>query len=180
MCLGQKNFCGKTWRSFEVRTGAMMKCNDVLDILYGHDEPLSLGKHAAFVFHIVFCRRCAAALKHWQEAEALLQNGFPPSPDFTEAVMKLVYDEEEYTQEDAAFAIPGGVSTRGWVIVGFIVLVSLSTLVFGGEFTSLVLGWGASFLLPLGITIGILITGYGALFIGSHLKELSVRFNLKV
>jgi hypothetical protein len=38
---------------------------------------------------------------------------------------------------------------------------------------------GSSFLLPVGITIGIVLTCYGALFIGSHLKELSSRFRLR-
>jgi hypothetical protein len=37
---------------------------------------------------------------------------------------------------------------------------------------------GLSFLLPLGITVGVVLTCYGALFIGSHLKELSKHFNL--
>jgi hypothetical protein len=37
---------------------------------------------------------------------------------------------------------------------------------------------GSSFLLPVGITIGAVLTGYGALFIGSHLKELSSRFRI--
>jgi hypothetical protein len=35
-----------------------------------------------------------------------------------------------------------------------------------------------SFLLPVGITVGIVLTSYGALFIGGHLKELSERFRL--
>jgi len=30
----------------------------------------------------------------------------------------------------------------------------------------------------MGITIGIILTTYGALFIGSHLKQLSERFGL--
>jgi hypothetical protein len=33
-------------------------------------------------------------------------------------------------------------------------------------------------MIPIGITIGIMLTGYGALFIGSHLKEFSERFGL--
>jgi hypothetical protein len=35
-----------------------------------------------------------------------------------------------------------------------------------------------SFLLPVGITFGIVLTSYGALFIGSHLEEFSERFGL--
>jgi hypothetical protein len=155
-----------------------MKCNDALDTVY-QDELPSLKERFVLALHILFCRRCAGQLKAYEQARMLLRrNFFLPSPDFTEALMKRIYEEEDSAGE--VFAIPGGVSTRGWVIAGFIVLISLSTLFFGGEFTSLVLGWGSSFLLPLGITIGIVITSYGALFIGSHLKELSERFNLKV
>jgi hypothetical protein len=155
-----------------------MKCDDALDTVYQDGLP-SLKERFALALHILFCPRCAARLRDYEQARILMQqNFFPPSPDFTEALMKHIFEEEDSAGE--VFAIPGGVSTRGWIIVGFIVLISLSTLFFGGEFTRLVLGWGSSFLLPLGITIGMIITGYGALFIGSHLKELSERFNLKV
>jgi hypothetical protein len=74
--------------------------------------------------------------------------------------------------------IPGGLSTRGWVIAGFIILVSMATAFFGLDFQKLAQETGTSFLLPIGITIGIVLTTYGALFIGSHLQELSERFGL--
>jgi hypothetical protein len=155
-----------------------MKCNDALDTVYQDEQP-SFKERFVLSLHILFCRRCAAQIKAYEQSRILMQrNFFPLSPDFTEAFMKQVYEEKDSAGE--MFAIPGEVSTRFWVIAGFIVVFSFSTLFFGGEFTSLVLGWGSSFLLPLGITIGIVITGYGALFIGSHLKELSERFKLKV
>jgi hypothetical protein len=73
---------------------------------------------------------------------------------------------------------PQGVSFRSWVIAGLIILVSLSSSFFNLDFVETVASYGSSFLLPVGLTIGIVVTGYGALFIGSHLKELSTRFRL--
>ena len=90
----------------------------------------------------------------------------------------MVAAEEEQQETEEIYAVPGGLSTRGWVIAGLIILVSLVTAFFGLDFQKLALETGMSFLLPVGITIGIVLTSYGALFIGSHLKELSERFGL--
>ena len=84
----------------------------------------------------------------------------------------------EWQEAEEAFEIPGGLTTRGWVIAGFVILVSLVTAFFGLEFNNIAGEAGKSFMLPMGITIGIVLTSYGALFIGSHLKELSERFGL--
>ncbi|MDR2049275.1 MAG: peptidoglycan-binding protein, partial [Treponema sp.] len=115
--------------------------------------------------------------RRFEDARELLVSGFiPSSPDFTDAIMDKIYAEE---QGEEVFDIPGGVSTRGWVIAGIIILVSLATSFFGGDFISIAASQGSSFLLPLGILIGIIVSAYGALFIGSHLKELSERFRLR-
>jgi hypothetical protein len=81
----------------------------------------------------------------------------------------MLYDEQNPAYE---------VSFRGWVITGFIILISLAMSLFGMDFMRTIPGSAASFLLPIGITIGSIVTVYGALFIGSHLKELSDRFGL--
>jgi uncharacterized membrane protein len=85
----------------------------------------------------------------------------------------------EEIQEAETVSLPGGLSTRAWVIVGFIVLFSLITSFFGRNFINVADSSGSSFLVPLGITIGIVVTSYCALFIGSHLKELSEHFRLR-
>jgi hypothetical protein len=82
----------------------------------------------------------------------------------------MPFEEEELSPE-----VPFG----GWVITGLVVLFSLATSFMGMDFISVATAQGSSFLLPLGITIGLVVTGYGALFIGSHLKELSDRFRLR-
>jgi len=104
--------------------------------------------------------------------EDLMRNDFfPPSPALEDSVMLLVNAEEELHPA-------GGFSTKGWIAAGLVMLVSLATAFFGFDFNRLALASGMSFMIPVGITIGIALSCYGALFIGSHLKELSERFGL--
>jgi hypothetical protein len=70
------------------------------------------------------------------------------------------------------------ISLRGWVITGIVVLISLVTTCFSIDFSGEALSQNSSFLLAVWITFGAVITGYGAFFIGSHLKEFSSRFRL--
>ena len=102
----------------------------------------------------------------------------PAAPGLEEAVMAAIAVEENISPETEEALIPGGFSTRGWVIAGLAMLVSLATAFFGLEFNKVALAAGMSFMIPIGITFGIVLTGYGALFIGSHLKELTERFGL--
>jgi hypothetical protein len=153
-----------------------MKCDEFTNIVYEREEKFSIRERFSLALHVFCCGRCARELRRFEDARELLVSGFiPPSPDFTNAIMAKIYAEEK--QE--VFDIPGGVPTRGWVIAGVIITVSLATSFFGGDFISIAAAQGSSFLLPLGILIGIIISAYGALFIGSHLKELSERFRLR-
>jgi hypothetical protein len=102
---------------------------------------------------------------------------FPLSPGLEDSIMSMVAEEEQQEGEEN-YAVPAGLSMRGWVIAGLIILVSLATTFFGLDFHKLAIEKGMSFLLPVGITVGIVLTVYGAFFIGSHLKELSERFGL--
>ena len=104
---------------------------------------------------------------------------FPPSSSIENRIMEQIYKEEEETRVfmEPGQDKPGGFSFRAWVIIGFILLVSTISL-FGLNFSTFTSGLDSSFLIPLGITTGIMLTGYGAFFIGSHLNELVSHFNL--
>jgi hypothetical protein len=157
-----------------------MKCEDALDTVYEMEDFPSLWRRFGLAFHIIVCGKCAAHLETYEKTRFLLQTGFfPPSPDFSDAIMSRIYSEayDEETDYEPIFEA-GGFSTRGWVIAGLIMLLSLATTFFGKDFASIVRDQGSSFLLPLGIITGAVITAYGAIFIGSHLKELSERFKL--
>jgi hypothetical protein len=146
----------------------------------GDETPL-LWNRLCIALHILFCGRCAGEFRRLENAWKLLKTGYmPPSPDFADTIMARIYREETVKQENAAaFELQGGFSTRGWVIAGLTVLVSLATVFFGSDFIDIARGQGSSFLLPLGIIIGVIVTAYGSLFIGSHIEELSARFHLR-
>ena len=127
--------------------------------------------------HLLFCPECTKELQNLRRLEEIMKTDFfPPSPDFEESVMECLFEETGFEEKNDA---PAGFSLRGWVFIGFFVLLSLSSSFFGITFSEIASEEGLSFLLPVGITIGIVLTCYGALFIGSHLKELSTRFGLR-
>ena len=153
-----------------------MDCHTVMDAVYEaeKDSPLPILTQLRIDLHLLGCPGCAEKLSNLRRLEEVMKADFlPPSPDFGERLMERL-DEEAAMETDA----PTGFSFRGWVIIGFFVLISLSSAFFGVEFAKIANEEGLSFLLPVGLTVGIILTCYGALFIGSHIKELSARFRL--
>jgi hypothetical protein len=141
-------------------------------------EPLSLLSQIKIGIHLFICPRCVREVKNLEEAQKILRTGFPlPPPDLEESIMARIYAEVPEAEEEH-YEIPAGVPLKGWVITGIIILFSLATSFFGMDFAEIAASEGSSFLIPVGLTIGVVVTGYGALFIGSHLKELSERFRL--
>ncbi|GHV70710.1 hypothetical protein AGMMS49928_19520 [Spirochaetia bacterium] len=156
-----------------------MNCSALMDKVYESlgEEPLSNWDQVRLTVHLFFCPRCTEEYKNLKAAQNTMQTGFfPPSPDFEDALMARILDEEPELEISDA---PAGFSFRSWVVIGLIVLVTLSTAFFGSDFTKIADAQGSSFLLPVGLTIGAVLTGYGAFFIASHLKELSSRFGLR-
>ena len=164
-----------------------MDCHTVMDALYEaeKDSPLQRGTFGALSpiitqvqigIHLLCCPDCARELRNMRRLEEIMRTDFfPPSPDFEDLLMERLYEETDREEEIDA---PTGFSFRGWVIIGFFVLFSLSSSFFGVNFVEIANTEGLSFLLPVGLTVGMILTCYGALFIGSHLKELSSRFRL--
>jgi hypothetical protein len=141
-------------------------------------DPLPLLSRLEIAFHVIFCPRCAADILRLETARAILGTDFlPPSPALEDAIMRQIYaatvELPDLTAESAR-----DFSLRSWVVTGLIVLFSLATSFFGVDFANVATSSGSSFLLPVGLVIGAVITGYGAIFIGSHLKELSDRFGI--
>jgi hypothetical protein len=129
------------------------------------------------IIHLFFCSRCSEEVKKMELLHSVVVNDFfPADPSLEDAIMRKI--SAEVIDEEMAGDAPAGFSLRSWVIIGCFVLLSLSTVFFGMDFINVADAQGSSFLLPVGITIGAVLTGYGALFIGSHLKELSSRFRI--
>ena len=155
-----------------------MSCERILEKVYEMDDSMSLFTRIRIGLHIISCPDCAQEVERFEVCKDILRNDFLPSATILEdAVMaKVAAEEAESAAEE--MEVPGGLSTRGWVIAGLVILVSLATAFFGLDFNHVAVAAGISFLIPVGITIGIVLTCYGALFIGSHLKELTERFGL--
>jgi len=150
-----------------------------MDLIYDEDS-MPLYYQIQVGFHTFFCRDCAQKIENYQAARMIMKEDFlQPSADIENSIMeKIAIEEDIQTETEHAHNSPGVLSTRGWVIAGLIIMVSLITAFFGLDFQNLASESGMSFMLPVGITIGIVLTTYGAFFIGSNLKELSERFGL--
>jgi len=159
-----------------------MSCAKIMDLVY-EQEDMSLFTRIRVGMHLLVCPDCAQEVERFEVCRDILQNDFLyPAPDLEDAVMSMISADEAVNAAEITEAmnaeIPGGFSIRGWIIAGIVMLVSMATVFFGLEFNKVALIAGMAFTIPIGITIGIALTSYGALFIGSHLKTLSERFGL--
>jgi len=155
-----------------------MSCAKILDIVY-EQEDMSLFNRIRVGLHLLVCPDCAQEVERFEVCRDIYYHDFLfPAPDLEDAVMSMISAEEEEIAEAMNAEIIGGFSIRGWIIAGIVMLISLATVFFGLEFNKVALIAGMAFTIPIGITIGIALTSYGALFIGSHLKTLSDRFHL--
>ncbi|MDR0731424.1 MAG: peptidoglycan-binding protein [Treponema sp.] len=160
-----------------------MNCDELLDKVYEYwGEELPPLFYLYVRLHCFFCPRCARELERFELAQDILRNDFvPPRADFADAVMAELCAEGLPDAENAAEAAgeEAGISLRGWVLAGLILFFSLTSAFLGMDFIKIAASEGSSYLLPLGITIGVAVTCYGAVFIGSHVRELSQRFGLR-
>jgi len=161
-----------------MKTGFFTDCGAILDAIYDvdGDRPLSITDQFKIKAHLFFCDTCNLEYRNLQCIQEIMKDDFfPPSPQPEESFLDHLYTEPDIQEKSD---ISAGFSLKSWVITGFFVLFSLLSSFFGINFTQIAASEGSSFLLPVGITIGMVLTCYGAFFIGSHLKELSDRFGL--
>ena len=152
-----------------------MDCENVVEMM-DEKENISLLDRIFCNLHLIFCPDCAEEVRRLELCRDIFLNDFLPlSPELEDTVMAAIATEEI---EEPELLETGGFSIKGWIIAGIVMLVSLASVFFGMEFNKIALAAGMSFMIPVGITIGIVLSSYGALFIGSHLKELAERFGL--
>ena len=168
-----------------------MDCREAMDVLYEssgfsristEEKGISLYRTLRTKAHIFFCQRCAEEQRQIEMCTEMLRTDFFPSASLSieDKVMAELSAENPENEifSEAIGEVPGGFSFKSWVIIGLFILISMTVSFLGTEFISLAKDLGTSFLISLGLTIGIMLTGYGAFFIGSHLKELSTHFKL--
>ena len=153
-----------------------MNCQKVKDKVYGDLSPslnfsMPLFTRIKIGLHLLWCHDCTAEIERFEVCKDILREEFlPPSPALEDKIMSFIASEENEALEiQEVEASPGGFSLKGWVAAGIAMMVSFMSIFFISESDDMI---------PIGVTIGIVLTSYGALFICSHLKEFTHRFRL--
>ncbi|MDR0910474.1 MAG: hypothetical protein LBM77_11995 [Spirochaetaceae bacterium] len=127
--------------------------------------------------HSLFCTNCAREL---YVEESLKELSFSdmffsetPLESNLEDIIMAKVSLEPYMNEASH-----EISYRRWIVSGLVVLFSFALGIYGLGLHSTPVFEETTYLMATGITIGIIISVYAALFIGSHVKELSERFHL--
>ena len=113
-----------------------MSCSKILDAVYEYSggEPMPLLLQIQVGLHTITCPSCAQEIERFEVCRDILREDFlPSSPGLEDSIMAMIAKEEQPEVEET-FAVPGGLSTRGWVIAGLIILISLTTVFFGMDF----------------------------------------------
>jgi len=63
-------------------------------------------------------------------------------------------------------------SVRDWIIAGSVIVLSMALIPVGSDFGGFIAVVGASYALPLALVLGLGITIYSTLFIGTHIDEV--------
>jgi hypothetical protein len=158
-----------------------MKHSTVIEKVY-EAESLSVFTRFRVALHLAGCKKCTREVERYACAQDVMRRDFFADREdagVADYVMSVINKEETTAAHDLGAELPPEIlSIRNWIISGVIIIAALTTSFFGMDFSSLVKDFGGGFTIPLAITIGIVITAYGAVFIGNHLKELSKRFGL--
>ena len=132
------------------------------------DGSLPLGAR----FHLLRCPSCAAAAAKMDAAlRSLREDALPSAPDFSDPIMRAIRLLPRPEVDPVSF--------RDWAIGGAVIFAALGIAPLNASFKWVKTAFGSDFMLPLNIVMGLLIAGYCALFIGTHLKQLTEKANLR-
>jgi thiol-disulfide isomerase/thioredoxin len=158
-----------------------MNCKEAEEKIFWAEQ-YRLFDRVLLAFHTLRCPHCRKEARLYDQSMELMREDF-----FSEAawqggfaladnVMRIIEENEvEMDFEEAVSPI----SIARWIITGIVIILSFAVVFFGRDFDKIADSQGTAFLLPVGITIGVVVTSYCGLFIASHLKELSSKFGLR-
>lgn len=150
-----------------------MKCQNGIEriIEYDDDEsPQSLLFRVRFFIHSLTCPNCKNTMEQYEDSRELMRTGFfSEGPDMSDAIMDRVFVEEPIREDRE---VREWISLRNWIIAGCIILVSLVSSFFGFNFKEVAASRDSSYMLSIGLVIGLIVSIYGLLFIGTQLKQI--------
>jgi hypothetical protein len=149
-----------------------MKCDEKLDkiLCADEDDVLSLATRIQFFFHTFFCDHCRSIMEQYEDSRELMRTDFfYEASDMSNEIMNQVLSNETIPED---IEIHEWVSFKKWIIAGCIILVSLVSAFFGFNFDEVAVSRDSSYILSIGLVIGLIISIYGLLFIGTQMKQI--------
>jgi len=140
-----------------------MRCETFLD-RYDELEP---GRPLGFLMarHLRGCERCERQVELVEASLVeLREGGEEPAGSILEERIMAAVRLTPTPQRDF--------SVRDWIIAGAVIAASMILIPLGDYFVRFNEAFGASYALPLSLVLGVAITAYAALFVGSHMDEL--------
>ena len=140
-----------------------MKCNSTIRSFLELDNYMALP--FSIRLHMVFCKRCRDEIYSLQNTFLMLRESAPFDilDNLSSLVMNSIYA--------GPVLYPKNVSSAKWLSVGLLIILSMFGITFSNSFHLLKDYFGLPLEIPLNIVMGLAITIYVALFIGSHLEE---------
>ncbi|GMO46677.1 MAG: hypothetical protein Ta2B_28380 [Termitinemataceae bacterium] len=173
-----------------------MKCETIQDYLFqlmfaGNEREeicfQRFVKRLLITLHLLHCENCGEFKRVIGKTSEIMASDFLPqsevNTEVSDAVMNIINRQNSTIadlrpQQSWSEPDTDTFSLQTWVVSGLIIMISLLSAYFSINLLSSqeIL----DFIVPIAITIGSVITAYGAIFIGTHLKELSKRFGISV
>lgn len=149
-----------------------MKCDDAMQQFLQMDNRDSLPFFLRI--HVWHCRRCKEEIDSLQQAYIALLDAAPY--ELPRDLSGPLYDEiakqcPSYRRE---------MSYTRWLVVGFILIASRIAVTFSDTLVVLQGHYGGRLDIPLNIVLGLVMSIYAALFIGTHIEELKKLVRLYV
>ncbi len=146
-----------------------MKCEKVMDRYFQLD--VDDGVPMSIRIHMLMCPGCRKEVQFIEKQLVSLEGDFPyiMEHDAADTVMQLVrMSSVQYRKE---------VSSFNWILSGFIIFSGILLLPFNKSLSWLNDYYGGQLLFPLHVVMGILISIYAVLYVGTHLEELKASFD---
>ncbi len=141
-----------------------MKCEEVIERFLGQED----GRYPAFFIrlHIVFCSRCRNEIRALQSIfiKAATSSSYTMPYDATGEVMRSIFK--------SAIIYEKNISSVKWLFTGAVIFASIFLVSYSESFIWLRSHFGSGLEIPVYIVLGLIITFYSAMCIGSHMDGL--------
>lgn len=141
-----------------------MKCNSIMKCFMELDNYRSLPLQIRG--HLIFCTRCRKDILSMRRALETILNKKPydTSEDLSNNIMEQIATSQVIYKMD--------ISSLKWISVGLIIFASIFLVSFSEPLNWLKGHFGWRLEVPLNIVLGLVISLYATLFIGTHIDEM--------